>query len=190
MLTPAAIEEALSVLGALLADRDQSFSVVVIGGGGLQLIGVIQRPTKDVDLVALRHGDTLMSIEDGLPRALADAIADVAQALQLDGTWMNGGPSSVYRFGLPAGFLDRLEGRTYGALHVWLASRLDQIHLKFYAVADDRPNGKHHLDLQRLRPTTDELHQAAAWARTHDPSEGFATMVRGVLAAFGAETGR
>lgn len=62
---------------------------------------------------------------------------------------------------------------------------LEAIHFKLYPAADDRPNGKHHLDLQRLQPTHDELRAAARWARTHDPSEGFAIVLRGVLAAFG-----
>ena len=179
--------EALALLGALLSDRAQAFQVVVIGGGGLQLIGVIERPTQDVDLVALRDGDILTSLENGLPPALAEAVADVAEALVLDPEWMNGKPSSMVRFGLPDGFLHRLEGRHYGGLHVWLASRLDQIHFKVYAAADGRPQGKHHLDLQRLRPTAEELQTAAAWTQTHDPSDAFAIMLAGVLATFGVE---
>ena len=190
MFDPASLQEALSLLGTLLAERGHTFHVVVIGGGGLQLIGIIERPTRDVDLVALRNDDTLESIEAGLPPALAEAVADVAQALTLAPTWMNGGPSSIFRLGVPSGFLGRLEGRRYDGLHVWLASRFDQIHFKLYAAADDRPLGKHHLDLQRLRPTHDELQTAAAWTRTHDPSEGFASMLEGVMATFGVELAR
>ena len=68
---------------------------------------------------------------------------------------------------------------------ILLASRFDQIHFKLYAAADDRPRGKHHRDLQRLQPTHEELRLAARWSVTHDPSEGFALMLRGVLASFG-----
>lgn len=183
MFDATALEEALQLLGQLLADRHEPFDVVAIGGGGLLLIGLIERPTKDVDLVALRDGATLLPVTT-LPSALREAIEDVARVLDLSPSWMNG-PGSLLRFGLPDGFLERVETRVFGALTVSLASRFDQIHFKLYAAADDRPNGKHHVDLQRLQPTHAELRAAARWARTHDPSEGFAIVVRGVLAAFG-----
>ncbi len=185
MFDPAGLEDALALLGDVLADRGQVFDVVVIGGGGLQLLGVITRPTRDLDLVAVRHEDTLVSVEAGLPAALGDAVDAVARVLSLDPAWMNGGPSFVLRLGLPDGFLARCQRRQYAALGVSLASRVDQIHLKLYAAADDRPDGKHHRDLQRLAPTEDELRQAAQWARSHDPSPGFATMVEGVFQSFG-----
>ena len=187
MFIVAELEEALGLVGQLLSDRGYHFEVVAIGGGGLLLIGVIDRPTKDLDLVALRDGDTLVSVEKALPPALAEAVVDVARVLDLPANWMNGGPASLLRFGLPEGFLGRLERRVYGGLGVSLASRFDQIHFKIYAAADDRPRGKHHVDLERLRPTRDELLAAARWAKTHDPSEGFALMIAGVLAAFGVD---
>lgn len=184
------LEEALTMLGQLLADRGHRFEVVAIGGGGLLLIGLIDRPTKDLDLVALRRGDAMIPA-GRLPPPLAEAVEDVARVLELAPNWMNGGPDSLLRFGLPSGFLDRVERREFGGLTLFLASRFDQIHFKLYAAADDRPGGKHHVDLQRLEPTPAELRAAARWARTHDPSDGFAVMVAGVLRAFGIadETG-
>lgn len=62
MFDATALEEALQLLGQLLADRNQPFNLVAIGGGGLLLIGLIERPTKDVDLVALRDGATLLPV--------------------------------------------------------------------------------------------------------------------------------
>ena len=181
------LEEALQTLGDLLADRGHSFEVVAIGGGGLQLIGIIDRPTKDLDLVALRDGETLIPAGPQLPLALGEAVADVARVLALAGDWLNGGPTSLLRFGLPEGFLSRVEHRVYGGLGLSLASRFDQIHFKLFAAADDRPGGKHHVDLQRLQPTHEELRAAERWVKTHDPSEGFAMMLGGVLRAFGIE---
>lgn len=186
MFDVTALEEALQLLGQLLMDRSQPFDVVAIGGGGLLLIGLIERSTKDVDLVALRDGAALRPVTT-LPPVLREAIEDVARVLDLSPNWMNGGPGSLLRFGLPEGFLERVEIRVFGALTVSLASRFDQIHFKLRAAADDRPDGKHHVDLQRLGPTPDELRAAARWARTHDPSEGFAIVLRGVLASFGLQ---
>jgi hypothetical protein len=185
MFVAASLEEALALLGELLEERGQRFEVVAIGGGGLLLIGVIDRPTKDLDLVALLEGDTLISIEGSLPVALREAIADVGRVLALPADWINGQPGSLLRFGLPEGFRERLDRRVYGGLGLSLASRFDQIHFKLYAAADDKPRGKHHVDLQQLKPTPDELVAAARWARTHDTSDTFASVVADVLAAFG-----
>lgn len=187
MFIAAGLEESLQTLGELLAERGHGFEVVAIGGGGLLLLGIIDRPTKDLDLVALRDGETLVPIGAKLPPALAEAVADVARVFNLAADWINGGPASLLRFGLPDGFLARVERRVYGGLGLSLASRFDQIHFKLYAAADDRPAGKHHLDLQRLNPTREELRVAARWTKTHDPSEGFAAMLRDVLRAFGIE---
>lgn len=187
MFVATSLEEALELLGQLLADRGLRFDVVAIGGGGLLLIGVIDRPTKDLDLVALLENDSLVAIENenALPPALSEAVADVARVLDLPMDWVNGGPSSMLRFGLPDGFQERLHRRTYGGLGLLLADRIDQIHFKLYAAADGKPGGKHHVDLEKLRPTREELLTAARWVRTHDPSEGFAVMLGGVLGAFG-----
>ena len=187
MFDATTLEGALTLLGQLLQDRGQRFRVVAIGGGSLLLIGLIDRPTKDLDLVALREGDVLAPAGRPLPGALAEAVEDVARVLDLPPTWMNGGPDSLLRFGLPSGFLDRVEHRSYGGLEVSLASRFDQIHFKLFAAADDRPGGKHHVDLQRLHPVPEELRVAARWTRTHDPSEGFARMLAGVLRSFGLD---
>ncbi len=183
MFDATGLEEALAMLGQLLSDRGHRFDVVAIGGGGLLLLGVIERPTKDLDLVALRDGDTLAPVGEELPAGLAEAVGDVARVLELPTNWVNGGPDSLLRFGLPAGFLGRVERRVYGGLTLSLASRFDQIHFKLYAAADDRPGGKHHVDLQRLQPAHAELRAAAAC--THDTSKAFTILVAGVLASFG-----
>jgi hypothetical protein len=85
---------------------------------------------------------------------------------------MNGEFSAQLTLGLPAGFLARTERREYGSLTVRLASRIDQIFFKLYADADQRPGGKHHVDLVALQPTRSELSMAAEWVRSQerDPS--------------------
>src|SRR5439155_4943989 len=57
------------------------------------------------------------------------------------------------------------------------------------AAVDQGPRSKHFADLQRLEPTADELRAAAAWARTHDPSEGFHQELRGALRDLGVRDG-
>jgi hypothetical protein len=188
MFGTAKLDGALKVLGDLLADRGHHFAVVAIGGAGLHLIGLIDRPTKDIDLVALVEDDKLVSVGRSLPPPLAEAVVDVGRILNLAADWMNSGPAELLSLGLPAGFRERLLRKSYGGgLDLFLASRLDQIHFKLYAAADGDPGDKHHADLKRMGPSREELQMAAQWARTHDPSEGFAIVLAGVLRDFGIE---
>ena len=60
---------------------------------------------------------------------------------------MNPGPTDLIRFGLPDGFRARLETRSYGALTVRFAGRLDQIHFKLFAMVDQGA-GRHETDLR------------------------------------------
>jgi hypothetical protein len=69
---------------------------------------------------------------------------------------------------------------------VYFASRYDQIHFKLYALVDQGP-GKHEADLRALSPTEEELLAAARWSTSHDPSEGYAQMLRDVLTQLGVD---
>ncbi|HUS31959.1 MAG TPA: hypothetical protein VMZ53_25835 [Kofleriaceae bacterium] len=183
MLTAKQLEDALSALGEVLADRGKRFEVAIIGGGALAIANLIARPTKDLDVVAMIN-DGRLETAAPLPADLVEAIADVAAYLGLASDWLNNGPTAMLRFGLPEGFLARCDRRAYGGLVVRFADRLDHIHFKLYAAADDRPGGKHHRDLVALAPTRDELRAAARWAREHDPSREFSQLVDQVLASF------
>ena len=176
----------LGALGEQLAASGARHELVVIGGSGLLFLGLIERSTRDVDLVALRSGDELSGAEP-LPESLAIARDRVARDFSLPTDWLNPGPTDLLNLGLPAGFIDRLERRDYGDhLSVYFASRYDQIHFKLYALVDQGP-GKHEDDLRALSPTEDELLAAARWSRSHDPSEGYAEMLRHVLAHLGVD---
>jgi Nucleotidyltransferase of unknown function (DUF6036) len=179
--------QALAALGELLARAGHRFELVVIGGSGLLALGAIDRATRDVDVIALKRGSELVG-PNPLPEALVAARNRVAADFGLPESWLNAAPASLLDFGLPEGFIERLQPLEYGpALTVWLASRLDQIHFKLYALADHRPGSKHDHDLRALRPTRDELLLAARWATTHDPSEGFRQELLAALAYLGIE---
>jgi hypothetical protein len=182
MFVPETLREALDLLGERVADRQLAYELVIVGGGGLQLLGVIARPTKDVDVMAVVVDGRYQTAEP-LPPPLLDAVADVARILTLPANWLNSGPTSQLRFGLPDGFADRVTTERFSTLTVHLASRFDQTCLKLYAAADDKPNGKHFQDLQRLRPGRDELARAAHWVKAQDASEVFASFVDQVIAA-------
>ena len=176
--------ELLSALGEQLAARAARVELVVIGGSALLAVGLISRTTRDVDIVAFLSGRTLVDPRP-LPEALVSARDRVARDFGLPEGWLNAGPADLLDFGLPDGFVERLERRDYGrALAVHFASRLDQVHLKLYAMADQTA-AKHEADLRALEPTNDELVAAARWTRTHDPSEGFLEQLVAALAYLG-----
>jgi len=186
MLTQDSLGAALAAVGDLLEEQKHLIEVVAIGGGSLLLLGLIERPTKDLDLVGLKVGEQVVKPVP-LPAALSQAAEDIAKLMKLTPGWLNAGPASMLDLGLPEGFLGRTVRREYGGLVIHLASRYDQICFKLYAAADDSPRGKHFADLRELAPTPDELRGAAAWVITHDSSEGFRQILDQVLAALGVE---
>lgn len=177
-------DELLSALGEQLAAAEQQFDIVVIGGSALLALGLVERATRDVDVLALAAAEGLVPA-DPLPTGLAQARDRVARDFGLQADWLNPGPTELLRLGLPEGFLSRVETRAYGpALTVRYAGRLDQIHFKLYAMVDQGA-GRHEADLKALEPTADELLSAARWTRTHDPSEGFLQELEAALAHLG-----
>ena len=186
------INEALQLLdGRLKMNRSRSFSLVVCGGTALNAMHLIQRTTKDVDIVALMDSDNQLVDPAPLPEALMVAAKEVADTLNLPQDWLNNGPSSgdggLFRLGLPDGFKERLTKNYQGEkLMVYFVSRLDQIHFKLYA-AIDQLGSYHASDLKQLSSSDEELLQAVRWATTHDPSEGFQTAIKLFLREFGYE---
>lgn len=178
----------LDALAEQVSARGQSYTIAVVGGAALLALGLVSRATRDVDIVALVEDEVLTSAEP-LPVPLAEAARVVGRDFGLAEGWLNAGPTSLMDFGLPEGFHARTHRRDFGdALHVLLASRVDQIHLKLYAVVDQGA-GKHLNDLRALNPTSDELLAAARWSRTHDPSEGYRDGLVRVLAHLGVDDG-
>jgi hypothetical protein len=136
------ITEALRLLdGRLKINQSSGFSLVVYGGTALNAMQLIQRTTKDVDIVALMDSKNQLVDPAPLPEELLVAAKEVADTLNLPQDWLNNGPSSgdggLFRLGLPDGFKGRLVKNYQGEkLTVYFTSRLDQIHFKLYAAID------------------------------------------------------
>jgi len=177
---------ALDALSQTLEARGLRYELVAVGGTSLLLLGLIDRPTRDLDVVATVEAGTYCALRE-LPPPLAEAVRDVGDVMGIGPNWLNSGPAPLLDFGLPEGFAERAEVRRYGALTLDLASRVDQIFLKLYAAADQGLTSKHMADLRGLTPTGGELVAAARWTRTHDPSPGFAQELRMVLRALGVD---
>lgn len=186
MLEHDRLDEALATLGALLEERGQRIGVLVVGGGSLLLLGVVERPTADVDIVGF-SSPTGYAKADVLPPFLTTAVQEVGDALGLGDAWFNGGPAGLIDFGLPAGLEDRVTVRVYGGLEVHLPAREDLACFKLYAAVDQGERSKHFADLRALAPTAEQLVSAARWTRTHDPSSGFLVELQRILKLLGIE---
>ena len=184
------LEQALRSLGAVLEGLGISCGVLVAGGSSLLLLGLIDRPTADLDIIGLTTGDRYVKAES-LPEFLSEAASDVGAALGLPAKWLNNGPASLFDFGLPEGFEGRVSVLHFGTLEVHVMGRFDILCFTLYAAVDQsgQRESKHLVDLREMRPTPQELIQAALWTRTHDPSEGFNQELIKVLAMLDVEVG-
>jgi hypothetical protein len=180
------LRTALQTLGEVLQGRAQSSRILVVGGSSLLLLGLIDRPTADLDVIGTAVGDHYVKAAS-IPKSLASAARDVGAALGLGPNWLNAGPASLFDFGLPLGFETRVQVLTFASLEVHVPGRYDLICFKLYAAVDHSGErlSKHMRDLQDMEPTADELAAAAAWTRTHDPSEGFRGELLKILKSLG-----
>ena len=143
-------------------------------------------------MVALMDVDGTLISPEPLPAFLLEAAAQVARDLGLNANWLNNGPSrdegGLFQLGLPVGLGDRLTKQVFGPrLTVCFIGRLDQIHFKLYAAADQR-DPTHMGDLRSLNPTDTELEVAARWAMTHDVSEPFREVLQQLLKEMGHDS--
>ena len=166
--------------------------LVICGGSALIAMGLRQRTTNDADVIAMLNATGELASPDPLPPFLLEASAQVARDLGLKENWLNNEPSrndgGLFQMGLPVGFADRLTRQVFGPrLTIYFIGRLDQIHFKLYAAADQRDD-THIADLRALKPTEVELEAAARWAMTHDVSEGFRMVLIELLKQMGYES--
>lgn len=166
------LEQALQLLGSVLAARKESgFWLVVCGGSALLAQEIITRSTGDVDVLALRDWEGGVGRAIPLPPALKEAATDVAGELQLGGYWLNSEASLHFpdlRM-LPGTFWQDLETREYGPyLKISFVTRSGQIQLKTYA-ALNRAKPRDLEDLRNLAPNSEEIQAAVCWLLDNIP---------------------
>lgn len=183
------IEKVLTALSEQLhAAGGSIIEMVVCGGAALNIIGYVHRTTEDVDIIAFvdkdADGKTILIKAKPLNLVLVEAAKKVQRDFNLKENWLNAGPASVMDFGLPEGLMNRVETRNYGKnLIIHFLTRYDQIHFKLYAAVDQ--GGRHVDDLLVLKPTAEELENAARWSMTHDISDGYKTVLKSFLEQIG-----
>ncbi len=177
------LEELFSALGDHLERAVSPFSIVVVGGASMAALGLIERTTKDVDVIASAHfdkGEFHLSRATPFPDSFLEAIQRVARDFGLPDEWLNGVIDKQWNTGLPPGLSEHIEWRTYSALKVGFVGRGGLIPLKFFAVVDQGSNSKHWQDLLALQPTGGEIKEAASWVRSQDEGLEFKDFVNQV----------
>lgn len=163
--------------------------VVVCGGTALAVLGLVDRTTKDVDVLAFarERGDGIVLEKAApFPDWLEEAATRVGLDFSLPPGWFNAGPTGQLDLGLPDGCVERLVLVRYGdALEVLYLHRVDQIHFKLFAAVDR--GGYHIQDLLALAPSEAEMTAAARWVVTQDVSEPFRGLLAQLLVRIGHE---
>ena len=166
--------------------KGQKISLVVCGGTALFVLDLINRTTKDVDVLGeltIKKGKMEVKDLKKFPEWFSKSAKTVARDYNLPEDWINLGPASQLKTGLPNGFVGRLTRKKYGNfLTVYYISRIDQIFFKLYASLDQ--GGYHTDDLFALNPSKQEIRSASEWVLTQDVSEGFLVILKDFLKKF------
>jgi len=168
---------------------------VVCGGTALGLQELVDRPTRDVDVLG-NWDETLLNIiliekfDDKILICIRRVADNHPELTGMKKNWVNLGPRTLAQAGLPTGFTTRLQKLRIGnrlTLHV--LGRLDLLALKLYAAADDERHRQeiHVADLKGLSPTFEELDTAIAWVRTLRDFEQKRLVVKYVVERLGYE---
>ena len=178
------LNHALSLLNEQLVVTDAPVTeIVVCGGSALIALSLVPRTTQDVDIIAMMKSGILTDPEP-LPEYLVNAANKVGASLDLPADWLNNGPASQFRMGLPDGLAERLHRIEIGEkLAVYYIDRIDQIFFKTFASADR--GGYHVRDLMQLSPTEEELAAAAKWTLTQDVSPEFRKILKDMFLKLG-----
>lgn len=151
------------------AARCQSLEAVVVGGSALAPLRIVDRETRDVDVM-----------HPHLPRAVSDAARAFAAEERsagrpLSDEWRNNGPESLARE-LPSGWQGRTQRAFAGvALTLVTLGHADLLKSKLYALCD---RGTDVLDCVALAPTSAELDEALPWLSERDGNASWPEHVR------------
>lgn len=165
---------------AFLAERGLELEAVVIGGLALVLLGIIDRPTRDCDVL---HPDLPVNI---LAAAEAFAIAKRKAGQALGNDWLDNGPASLTRV-LEPGWRSRIQSLFRGrALRLSTLQRLDLLSSKLFALCDRLTDMD---DCVAMKPSSEELLAVQPWLELQDANPDWPRHVRNMLVTLSARLG-
>ena len=151
--------DTINAFDNFLHERGLTLEAVVVGGTALALLGVIDRHTRDVDVL---HPDLSGDVVDAA-RAFAAEQREAGYVLADD--WLNNGPSQLRQV-LPDGWQGRLRPLYSGeALTLRVPGRPDLLKSKLFSLCD---RGTDLLDCVALAPTEVEIDEARGWLAEQD----------------------
>ena len=163
----------IEAFDAWLAARSLRLDAIVVGGAALALLGVINRPTRDFDIL---HPE--------LPKDVADAAQRFAAhsrraGVELGDDWLNNGPRQLVDV-LPEGWRLRVRMALTGtSLTLTTLGRSDLLKTKLFALCD---RGTDLADCMALAPTAEDLDEAEPWLAEQDTNPMWPDHVRATLA--------
>lgn len=131
-----------------------SFAAIAVGGSALSIMGIIERQTRDLDLLT-----------KAIPLPIQNAALTFAKKKSLDAKWLNNAPSELSKH-LPENWMTLTEELFVGkALSLRCPCRLHMIYTKFWAMCDrDRDLD----DLIAMNPNATEILKAIEWTKPLD----------------------
>ena len=147
---------ALHALDEALVDRKMKRDLIVCGGSALLILDVIDRETRDVDVIS-----------PDVDIQLKEASLEVAKKLSLPHDWINDGPKNLANE-LLIDWRKRVDLLFQGrALTLQVLGRIDLIATKIYAFCDREDDFQ---DVLKLKPNSQELEGVYAWVLERDAS--------------------
>src|SRR3989339_1627147 len=130
ILAEVPMKTVLMAFGEYLARKGVRFEATIIGGAALIALGLIDRPTRDVDCLDPEIPDPVKAAS----QAFAKEYRGVNAPLKED--WLNNGPRSLVD-DLPAGWRSRLQSLfTQGGIVIRTLGRSDLLLTKLFAYCD------------------------------------------------------
>ena len=156
MLAPDNAEPIFLRLDKELSRLGEKRSLIICGGGALIAMKIIERHTRDVDVIA-----------PAIDSVLKKLAVEVGKEFGLSENWLNNGPSSLSR-DLSTGWQQRTVPVFAGkALELRALGRRDLLATKLYALCDREDDL---YDVLRLKPTREELDALFPWVLERDGS--------------------
>jgi hypothetical protein len=156
LIGPKNWQAALQKLDETLLQRNIQRDLIVCGGTALLILDIIDRETRDIDVVSPE-----------LDAELKKAATEVARMLSLPDDWINDGPKSLASE-LLEGWRMRVKPLFQGkALTLHVLGRVDLVATKIYAFCDREDDFQ---DVLKLKPTTQELDEIYPWVLERDAS--------------------
>ncbi|WP_257313875.1 DUF6036 family nucleotidyltransferase [Geothrix fuzhouensis] len=164
--------ETIPLFDAFLANRGLKLEAIATGGAALALLRIINRETRDCDLIEPELSAEVLAAA----AAFAEALRESGEILRDD--WLNNGPASLGEL-LPEGWRGRLQPIYQGrALRLWTLGRPELLLSKLFALCD---RGLDLGDCLALCPSPEELVQAETWIADQDLHPDWPAHVRATL---------